>query len=93
MMIARLSAWNRLKEYKDVKFISTVHDSIVLDTPDNLVYNISIELENVFKDIPKNFTKLFGVEYNLPMKGEVSYGRDMKHLITFDKDRYGNESN
>lgn len=72
MSIARVSAKRRLKD--KVLFVATVHDSIVVDSPNKIVYDVCDVLENVFVDIPKNFKAVFGQEFNLPMKGEVMYG-------------------
>lgn len=85
MAIARVSAWNRLKGNHEIKFINTVHDSIVIDTSSKDWYNISIELENVFEDIPKNFEKLFKIPFNVPLKGEVSYGDNLKEMKEFNR--------
>lgn len=72
MSIARVSAKRRLKDR--VLFVATVHDSIVVDSPNKIVYDVCDVLENVFVDIPKNFKAVFGQEFNLPMKSEVMYG-------------------
>lgn len=82
MSIARVSCWNRLKQEKDIKFINTVHDSIVLDVDRTIegCYNIIYTLEKVFEDIPLNFKKLFKTEFNVPLKGEISYGLNLKEL-------------
>lgn len=92
MTIARISAYTRISkmpEYKDgkIKFLNTVHDDIQLDiaTEKELCYNICICLEKVFEDIPKNFERAFKKPFNVPMAGEVSYGRNLYDLIEFDK--------
>lgn len=81
MAIARVTAYRRYQNepWKDkVKFINTVHDSILLDT--NLTegtkewYNICIWLEKVFEDIPVNFQRMFKKEVNVPFAGEIKYG-------------------
>lgn len=71
MAIARVSAYRRVDQGL---FINTVHDSIVLDISGELCDNVCRILDQVFKDIPKNFERLFGVEFNLPMKAEIKYG-------------------
>ena len=72
MSIARVSAKRGLKDR--VLFVATVHDSIVVDSPNEIVYDVCEVLENVFVDIPKNFETVFGKEFNLPMKGECMFG-------------------
>jgi hypothetical protein len=82
MSIARVSAYRRLRDR--VLFCNTVHDSIIVDSPNNIVYTICDELERVFVDIPRNFEKVFGVPFNLPMKGEVKYGMNWKDLQKYE---------
>jgi hypothetical protein len=50
--------------------------------------NVDIVLEmfyDVFKDIPKNFKSIFGVEYNLPLFCECKVGMDLKNLVKVKK--------
>ena len=83
MALARVSFYNRVKraQLKECLLVNTVHDSIVVDTiPENLE-PVGNMFHSVFLDIPKNFEKLFGTEYNVPMECEVLYGdnwEDMK---------------
>jgi DNA polymerase I-like protein with 3'-5' exonuclease and polymerase domains len=76
MAIARVSLSNRLKDMKNVKLINTVHDSIIVDFDSKVCDNISIVkiVDQCFTDIPANFKKLFGVEFNLPMRVECQVG-------------------
>jgi len=91
MMIARISAHNRISrmpEYPErIKFFNTVHDDIQLDVDNDpeLCYNICITLEQVFEDLPKNFEKVFKLPFNVPMAGEVSYGKNLLNLKKFDR--------
>jgi DNA polymerase I-like protein with 3'-5' exonuclease and polymerase domains len=72
MAIARVSLARRMKKLKlKSVLINTIHDSIVLDIFNEEWYTISTLLNEVFADIPKNFEKLFGKVFNLPMKCEV----------------------
>jgi len=91
MTIARISARNRLGGQVDnlnrpLLFINTVHDSIGLDSPPELVYTSCITLEKVFEDIPRNFEKLFKTPFGLPMKGEIKYGLNWKDMRKFNKE-------
>jgi len=88
MKLARIAAFNRIKrDYPEdkVKFIATVHDDLELDVDNNpeMIYNICIELENVFRDIPKLYEKYFKQKYNVPMSGEVSYGSSLADMTKF----------
>lgn len=83
MAIARVALFNRIKREQglnEIKFISTVHDSIVLDVPEKHVEYVAQQCDKVFKDLPSLITKAYGVEWTLPMLGEVSVGPNMKHL-------------
>ena len=76
MAIARVSLANRLKKVEGTKLINTVHDSIIVDFNEKLCDNNSIVklVDDCFTDIPLNFKKLFGVEFNLPMRVECQVG-------------------
>ena len=60
--------------------VSTVHDSIVCDVPQVEVENVKEIFEKVFTNLPKNFAKIFKIEYNLPIFYEVTVGPNMKDL-------------
>ena len=83
MSIARVSAVKRLGGI--VTFINSVHDSILVDSPNDIVDNVCMTLEDVFRDVPKNFTKIFNRPFNLPMSGEVKYGHNWKEMETFKR--------
>lgn len=85
MSIARVSAYRRLSHIQDCLFINSVHDSILLDTPNDVVYDICTTLENVFTDVPKNFTKLFNQPMDLPMSGEIKFGPNWKQMEVFKR--------
>lgn len=76
MAIARVSLYNRLKDKKDIKMINTVHDSIILDFDSNKHDPIELVslVDKCFNDVPANFEKLFGCEFNLPMRVECEVG-------------------
>ena len=76
MAIARVSLSNRLKDKQGIKLVNTVHDSIILDFNEKICDNNSIVtiVDKCFTDIPLNFKKLFGVDFNLPMRVECQVG-------------------
>jgi len=76
MAIARVSLHNRTKHMEGFKLVNTVHDSIIVDFDSNIWDNISIVnlVDKCFNDVPANFKKLFGVEFNLPMRVECEVG-------------------
>lgn len=85
MMLARLSAKRRIQqEGIQCDWISTVHDSIVLDVPnmDDLI-RLRDLFDGVFKDIPQNIQALFGYKWDVPMACESKYGPNMLDMKKF----------
>lgn len=81
MMIARISAFKRIKEAGILcDFISTVHDSIVVDTKKEHVQFVVDTFHNVFDDVPKNIKAVFGYNWTLPMGCECKVGMNMKEM-------------
>jgi len=81
MAVARVAAFQRAKR-QGLRglFISTVHDSIVADVED-VEQEAWIKLfDEVFRDLPSLITQAYGVEWNIPMLGEVSVGPNMLDL-------------
>ncbi len=79
MTIARISAYRRITALKlPVKWISTVHDSIVLDCPTEYLQQVCDIFHQVFDDLQKNIWKLFQYEWVVPMACECKYGPNMK---------------
>lgn len=81
MSIARVSFRKRFKNAGlSGHLINTVHDSIVVDIPKDEVGECVKLFDSVFDDIPSNFSKLFNVEFNLPLRCECAVGHNMKQL-------------
>src|SRR3990167_1098033 len=84
VMLARISFWNRLKQMnlKNVLPCSSVHDSIVVDVDNDqgLCYTICKTLKKCVEDVPINFKRVFGVEFNLPLNAEVKVGKNLKEM-------------
>ena len=81
MMIARISAYKRIKKAGlPCDFISTVHDSIVVDTTEEYLQPIAKIFDEVFADIPKNIKTVFGYDWKVPMACESKYGPNMKDM-------------
>lgn len=82
--IARVSLYKRIKAsaLKDsIKFVSTVHDSIVLDcnfTKESVDMGLLARIVgNVFIDLPRNFNALFNMDLNLPIQAEIKVGNNL----------------
>lgn len=81
VMLARLRA-RRLIMDSDIEaqLISTVHDSIVVDTPAKNVYNISKILKQSIEEVPQLCKKVFGHEFKLPLTCEIQAGPNKKQM-------------
>lgn len=81
MTIARISAYKRIKrEGIPCDFISTVHDSIVLDTHVKYLEPIRVIFDQVFADLPKNIKNIFGYDWKVPMACESKFGPNMADM-------------
>ena len=78
VMIARISLYNRMKKLGlQSKLVATVHDSIVIDCPENEWEQIAALALSSVRDVPLNFKRLFGTEFNLALNAEVLYGKTL----------------
>lgn len=81
MAVARVSIFNRLKKKKlSGVLTSTVHDSIVIDVPDEELHETARLLYSSFDDLPLNFKRIFGVDMNIPFSCECKYGPNMADM-------------
>ena len=81
MTIARISAHKRIRAAKiPCDFISTVHDSIVVDTELKYVQPIVDIFHQVFDDLAKNIKASFGYTWVVPMECECKQGMNMKDM-------------
>ena len=89
MALARVSFHNRMKKlnYNNCLLVNTVHDSLVLDVDENTVdvQKIINTMHEVFDDLPMNFKKMFGVEFNTPMACEVQTGYNWEDMKVIDR--------
>jgi DNA polymerase-1 len=83
-MLARLEARKRLRSRGlQSLLISTIHDSIVADCPEEEVETVGRILMESVQAVPNLCKKTFGYDFKLPLTAEVQYGpnkRDMKDL-------------
>lgn len=81
MMIVRISLFNRVQALGlPVKFISTVHDSVLIDCPSEYLQQLVDIAYQVFDDLQLNIKKLYGYEWVVPMTCECKYGPNMKDM-------------
>lgn len=81
MSIIRVSAFKRIKrEFPEVLFVNTVHDSILVDSPPEHVDSVSKLFDQVFSDFPRNFNSVFKSDFNLPLTCKVTVGNNWKDM-------------
>lgn len=86
MMLARVSFARRLKASGiPALLVSTVHDSIVVDGPDETLESVSNLMYQVFDDIPANIKRIFDYDWRVKMSCEVKAGTNMKDMKKIDR--------
>ena len=83
MALARIGFWKIYKETTpELKslLINTVHDSILVDSPEEECYNISTIMNRAFEEVPDSFEMYFNYDLALPMRAEISIGKDWSSL-------------
>jgi DNA polymerase-1 len=82
VMLARLEARRRLKQSGMASLlISTIHDSIVADCPENEVEAVGRILNQAVEDVPMLCKQVYGYDFSLPMTAEVQYGPNKKNML------------
>lgn len=84
MMLVRLMAYKRIRKANILcDFVSTVHDSIVVDTKKKHLEEIKNIFDSCFADIPKQMKQLFNYDWVVPMTCECKYGENLKEMHKF----------
>ena len=82
--LARLRAHQLLIQSRlEAPLVGTIHDSLVVDTPPENVYNIGKLLKQAIEEVPKLCKQIWGYDFSLPLKCEIAYGPnkyEMKEL-------------
>lgn len=79
--IARVSAHRRIKSAGiPCRFISTVHDSIVVDVPTEYLQQVADIFYQVFDDLIKNIWRLFKYNWQTPLACECKFGPNMRDM-------------
>lgn len=80
MMLGEVYRWLLEKDDDRVLLVNTVHDSIILDVslPSKETYEFGKQLKELMESAPNIYQERFGVEFTLPMKVGVTYGKDWK---------------
>jgi DNA polymerase I-like protein with 3'-5' exonuclease and polymerase domains len=81
VMIGRYTAYKRLIELSDVHFVSTVHDSLVVDCKKYRVPEVAKILNEEIENIAGNFEKVYGSKMDpLRLTAEVKAGPTLGQL-------------
>lgn len=81
--IARVSAFKRMKGLLAL-LVSSVHDSIVVDSPLQEIEKVCQILKSSVEDVPKNFERLFKIPFDLPLNVEIQIGEDLKNVVDIE---------
>jgi DNA polymerase-1 len=60
--------------YVSTNWMGTVHDSLMFDTMPHEVKRVAMVGIQVFEDLPGIISDLWGVDFNLPLTGEATWG-------------------
>lgn len=81
MMLVRIMAYKRIKKLGlPIIFVSTVHDSIVVDCPSEYVGSVVAIFNSCFDDLQSTIFTNFGYKWNVPMTCECKQGMNMKDM-------------
>lgn len=69
-----------------VKLINTVHDSIIMDAPKKELDFIYESWYNNLKQIPGIYREMFGVEWRVPLTGEMKFGPSWGEMETYHRE-------
>lgn len=81
MTIARILLFKRKGTKFQSQLISTVHDSILIDSPTEEVDKIVEMLYNIWDELPSEFERRFGIPFNIKTRVEVKVGPNWKDMV------------
>ena len=84
MKLARIMFYKRIKARNiPCDFITTVHDSILVDAESKWLPEIAAVFHEVFADLPNQIKKVFGYTWTVPLECEVKFGMEMKNMTKY----------
>lgn len=78
------------KTAPDALLVCTVHDSVLIDTPEEQVGEVVKGCYQVFNDFPTHWKKLFGSNWNVPLRTEVQVGENWGQMEDVTEEMYAN---
>lgn len=83
-MLARLRASQLIREAGiEALLVSTVHDSIVADTPSKNVNTVAKILKESVETVPQYVKRLWNYEFTLPLTCEIQIGRTKVDMVDY----------
>jgi DNA polymerase I-like protein with 3'-5' exonuclease and polymerase domains len=80
-MLARIEFCKQLRESGlEGKFIQTIHDSLVVDTPSKNVNQIAKMLQDAIAKVPELCYTNWKYKFSLPLTSEVQVGMNKRNL-------------
>lgn len=81
VMLARVEAYRKLRASGlEFAMVCTIHDSIIVDCPKEVVYNVGIILRDAILAVPRLCQETFGYAFSLPLTSEISVGPNKQSL-------------
>ncbi len=88
--IILVQLYRELKKDPELKnkalLINTVHDSIVLDVHPEAIHKTCKLVQDIIEDGPELIHSWFGFKFDLPIKGEITYGRNWEEQTEYKFD-------
>ena len=85
VMLARIEAKQKIREagIEACDFVSTVHDSIVVDTKRENLHQVASILLAAVKAVPQLCMEAWNHEFDLPLNAEIQYGMNKKDMVEY----------
>jgi DNA polymerase I-like protein with 3'-5' exonuclease and polymerase domains len=68
------------------KIIGQVHDSLIFDAIRSEVLSIAKLCTDVMRDLPKYVKQVWGIDFNVPLGGEIELGENYGHMTEYSRD-------
>jgi len=87
MAIVRVSLLKRIQKAQLTSLlVSTVHDSVLIDAPEKEVDKVCEIVYSVFRDVPRNFEKIFSIPFDMSLNVEIKTGPTWGNMELYNAD-------
>jgi len=85
MMLAMVLIYREIKK-RGLKslIIGQVHDSLIFDSPKDEVLVVGRICLEIFRNLPQYIESIWGFNFNLPLDGEIEYGKRYGEMTKLD---------